>query len=151
MSRTFRISILVLPLGRLPKRLSPRLNVLETPGLPLHAKLASLARRPDIVRSSIRSADSRWSKPIPPPWSPFPGFARFSTLWRGEGLPEGLMGWSAIERSIGSFRVADIQKQCPGVGLDLIRLTLKNLRDSGQVECLGRGQSARWQKRLSGN
>jgi len=53
---------------------------------------------------------------------------------------------SAIDRSIGSFRVADIQKQCPGVGLDLIRLTLKNLRDSGQVECLGRGQSARWQK-----
>ncbi len=53
---------------------------------------------------------------------------------------------SAINRTVGSFRVADIQKECPGVSLDLIRLALKGLRQSGQVECLGRGQFARWQK-----
>jgi hypothetical protein len=52
----------------------------------------------------------------------------------------------AIERTIGPFRVADIQKKCPGVSVDLIRRTLKNFRAAGQVECLGRGQNAEWQK-----
>jgi hypothetical protein len=30
--------------------------------------------------------------------------------------------------------------------LDLIRSVLKNLRSSGKVKCLGRGQSAEWEK-----
>jgi Fic family protein len=51
---------------------------------------------------------------------------------------------SAIDRSVGSFRVADIQRQCPGVSLDMIRKVLKDLRP--QVECLGRGKDARWEK-----
>jgi len=53
---------------------------------------------------------------------------------------------SAIQRHFGSFRISDIQKECPGVSLDLIRSVLKNLRSSGKVECLGRGQNAGWQK-----
>jgi len=53
---------------------------------------------------------------------------------------------SAIGRQLGSFRISDIQKACPGVSLDLIRSLLKNLRRAGKVECLGRGQSAEWQK-----
>ena len=32
-----------------------------------------------------------------------------------------------------------------GVSVDLVRRRLKNLRAEGQVECLGRGQQARWQ------
>lgn len=51
-----------------------------------------------------------------------------------------------IARTSGPFRVADIQKEAPGVSLDMIRQVLKNLRSSKQVECLGRGQSAQWQK-----
>ena len=54
---------------------------------------------------------------------------------------------SAIEKTIRPFRIADIQKECPGVSIDLIRQILKKLRDEGKVECLGRGQSAQWQKR----
>lgn len=53
---------------------------------------------------------------------------------------------SAVGRSTGPFRVADIQKECPGVSVDLIRQVLKNLRGSRKVECLGRGQNAEWQK-----
>lgn len=53
---------------------------------------------------------------------------------------------SAVSRSIGSFRVAEIQRQCPGVSLDMIRRVLKNLQAGGKIKCLGRGQSARWQK-----
>jgi len=53
---------------------------------------------------------------------------------------------SVIRRTAGSFRVADIQRECPGVSVDLIRQVLKSLRSAGQVECLGRGQNAAWQK-----
>jgi Fic family protein len=53
---------------------------------------------------------------------------------------------SLIGRHHGSFRISDIQKECPGVSLDLIRLVLKNLRSSGKVKCLGRGQNAEWEK-----
>jgi Fic family protein len=53
---------------------------------------------------------------------------------------------SAIERARDPFRIADIQRDCPGVSVDLIRQVLKRMRDNGEVECLGRGQSAQWQK-----
>ncbi|MEI9475542.1 MAG: Fic family protein [Deltaproteobacteria bacterium] len=53
---------------------------------------------------------------------------------------------TAIRRHLAPFRISDIQKECPGVSLDLIRSVLKNLRSSGKVKCLGRGQSAEWEK-----
>jgi hypothetical protein len=53
---------------------------------------------------------------------------------------------SAIDRTGQTFRVADLQKECPGVSVDLIRQLLKKLRASGRVQCLGRGQNAEWKK-----
>ena len=53
---------------------------------------------------------------------------------------------TAIRRHLAPFRISDIQKECPGVSLFLIRSVLKNLRSSGKVKCLGRGQSAEWEK-----
>jgi len=53
---------------------------------------------------------------------------------------------NAIGRKLGPFRISDIQKQCPGVSVDLIRSLLKNLRSSGKIKCLGRGQNAEWKK-----
>lgn len=50
----------------------------------------------------------------------------------------------AIDRQEGAFRVADLQKVCPGVSIDLIRRALKVSRPG--VECLGRGRNALWQK-----
>ena len=44
------------------------------------------------------------------------------------------------------FRIADLQKDCPGVSMDMIRHVLKALRAQGKVECLGRGQGARWRQ-----
>jgi len=40
----------------------------------------------------------------------------------------------------------DLQRECPGVSVDLIRRVLKSLRAEGKVECLGRGQQAQWQR-----
>lgn len=56
----------------------------------------------------------------------------------------------AVRRFPGAFRVSDIQRQCPGVSVDLIRQVLKNLRSSGRVKCLGRGQTAQWQRTAKG-
>ena len=53
---------------------------------------------------------------------------------------------AAVTRQPGPFRVADLQKECPGVSIDLIRRVLKDLRTQGRVRCLGRGQNARWSR-----
>lgn len=52
---------------------------------------------------------------------------------------------TAIDQQSDEFGVTDLQKCCPGVGVDLIRKVLKRLKGK-RVECLGRGQSARWRK-----
>ena len=36
--------------------------------------------------------------------------------------------------------------ECPGVSVDMIRRVLKDLRAAGRVECVGRGQGAKWRK-----
>lgn len=56
---------------------------------------------------------------------------------------------NAIQRLADPFRVAEVQQACPGVSVDLIRKVLKALRKEKKVECLGRGQSAVWQKTWS--
>lgn len=52
----------------------------------------------------------------------------------------------AIDRTYAPFSVAELQHRCPNVSVDMIRRILKNLRAKNQIECLGRGQNARWQK-----
>ncbi len=53
----------------------------------------------------------------------------------------------AVESISGNFSVADLQRECPGVGIDMIRRVLKNLQSQGAIECLGRGRNAKWNKR----
>lgn len=53
---------------------------------------------------------------------------------------------AAVGRQKSVFRVADIRAACPGVGIDLIRRVLADLRDEGKIAALGTGRSARWEK-----
>lgn len=53
---------------------------------------------------------------------------------------------NAIERTIGPFSVADLQRDCPGVSVDMIRHVLKQLRDQRKVQCIRRGRNALWCK-----
>ena len=53
---------------------------------------------------------------------------------------------SAIARYRGPFKVSELQKDCPGVGVDMIRKVLKDLKAQGRVDCLSRGQSAQWKR-----
>ena len=62
---------------------------------------------------------------------------------RGE---KGAIVLDAIRRAAGDFSIADLQRECPGVSVDMIRHVLKRLRREDQVECLGRGSSARWRR-----
>lgn len=54
---------------------------------------------------------------------------------------------AAIDRkSDNKFSISDLRRDCPSVSIDLIRLVLKDLQKIGGVKCLGKGQSAKWQK-----
>ena len=52
----------------------------------------------------------------------------------------------AVRTITSPFRLAELQRTCPGVSIDLIRRVLKRLRGEGKVECLGRGQQAQWRR-----
>lgn len=51
---------------------------------------------------------------------------------------------SVIKQQKIPFTISDIQKQCPGVSIDMIRHILKQLKTDGKVKCLGRGKLAQW-------
>jgi Fic family protein len=52
----------------------------------------------------------------------------------------------AIRRQSGEFSVSDLQRECPGVSLDMIRHLLDQQRKAEKIKCLGTGRSARWRK-----
>ncbi|HEY4416438.1 MAG TPA: hypothetical protein VGO57_12170 [Verrucomicrobiae bacterium] len=55
----------------------------------------------------------------------------------------------AITSAVGDFTVTELEKLCPGVGRDLIRHRLKEMKLAGSVECIGRGPGAKWRKRVT--
>lgn len=52
----------------------------------------------------------------------------------------------AIANTDGVFSVSDLQRRCPGVGIDLIRRVLKEMQAGGRIELVSRGQKAAWRK-----
>jgi Fic family protein len=51
---------------------------------------------------------------------------------------------AAIRQELGDFRLADIERACPGVGREWIRTLLADLKAAGEVSCQGKGPAARW-------
>jgi Fic family protein len=51
---------------------------------------------------------------------------------------------SMIRSQRGEFRLAEIERACPGVGREWIRVLLADLKKSGEVKCKGKGPAARW-------
>ncbi len=70
---------------------------------------------------------------------------RLGTLQSPKGEKTSLI-LHAIDKAKGAFSVSDLQNQCPDVSVDMIRRVFKILRSKGRVECLGRGQNAKWRK-----
>jgi len=54
----------------------------------------------------------------------------------------------AVETIGGDFGITDLERLCPGVSRDMIRLLLRDLKAAGRIECLGRGPGAKWRKRV---
>jgi Fic family protein len=54
---------------------------------------------------------------------------------------------AAIQRFSKPFMLSDLERSCPGVSRDMIRKVLRDLQNSGQVECLGRGPGAPWRRK----
>ncbi|HSL82685.1 MAG TPA: hypothetical protein VLF66_07900 [Thermoanaerobaculia bacterium] len=52
----------------------------------------------------------------------------------------------AIHHFHGDFSAAELQAQCPHVGIDLIRRLLRREREAGRLDCTGRGRGARWRR-----
>jgi len=57
----------------------------------------------------------------------------------------------AIAAQRGDFRLADIERACPGVGRDWIRTLLAEFRRQGKLVCHGRGPGARWRAAKKGS
>ena len=54
----------------------------------------------------------------------------------------------AIENLPREFSIRELHSLCPTVSIDWIRRILRQQRQAGYLECIGRGVDARWQKRL---
>lgn len=54
---------------------------------------------------------------------------------------------AAIEVFPGDFTLADVERACPGVSRDMVRLVLRDMQKNGRVSCLGRGPGATWRKK----
>jgi Fic/DOC family len=57
--------------------------------------------------------------------------------------------YAAVERMKGPFTIGELQRECPGVGVDMLRLILRTRKSEKRIECLGRGPKAQW-RRLRG-
>ena len=112
----------------------------------------------DRYYETLELSSRGWHDGAHDPW-PYVSFALFILKTACKELEERLGQTAAprgektelvtrtIREAEGTFRVADLQRACPGVSLDMIRATLKSLRAAGRVECLGRGQSAEWKRK----
>lgn len=54
---------------------------------------------------------------------------------------------SAIDEFKKEFTLSHLEKVCPGVSRDMIRLVLRDLQKLRKVECIGRGPGALWKKK----
>ncbi|MEM9291280.1 MAG: Fic family protein [Acidobacteriota bacterium] len=52
----------------------------------------------------------------------------------------------AVQQQLGEFTLAQIAQTCSGVSRPTIRRVLREMRDEGLVESLGRGPGARWRR-----
>ena len=108
---------------------------------------------------SLYASSQGWHEmrhPILPWWEYFLGvmlFGSYREFERRVGLFNGGRGTKTamVLDTIGHFRndftIREIQDICPNVGIDLIRKILREEKQSGNLECLGRGPSAKWRNR----
>lgn len=53
----------------------------------------------------------------------------------------------ALQNLISPFGIADVERLCPNVSRDTIRLVMNRWREEGRLEMLGRGRDAKWMRK----
>lgn len=53
---------------------------------------------------------------------------------------------AAVERRIGPFAISDLERDCPDVSREMVRVVLNQLRDEGRIGLVGKGRGAKWHK-----
>ena len=71
---------------------------------------------------------------------------RVGLITTGRGTKTAMV-LDAIGHFRGDFAIRDLQESCPHVGIDLIRRILREQKNMGKLECLGRGPNAKWRNR----
>lgn len=106
---------------------------------------------------TLEQSSQRWHEGKHDPW-PYIGFIlnilktayrEFEQRMENSQNPRGektALITQAIRQSPEVFRIADIQRKCPGISVDMIRKVLKDLRDKKLAKCLGRGPASQWQR-----
>lgn len=106
---------------------------------------------------TLEQSSQRWHEGKHDPW-PYIGYLLFilkeayrefekqmEELQNPRGEKTALIT-QAIRQSPEVFRIADIQRKCPGISVDMIRKVLKDLRAEGRTKCLGMGKAAQWKR-----
>jgi Fic family protein len=70
---------------------------------------------------------------------------RVGTLQTGRGSKTELVR-GAVRRRIAPFAISDLERDCPGVSREMIRVVLNQLREEGLVAMEGKGRGAKWRK-----
>jgi Fic family protein len=111
----------------------------------------------DRYYETLEQSSQRWHEGKHDPW-PFVNYVLFILKTANKELerrvgetrsPRGAkteLAISAINRMQGTFRIADLQRECPGVSIDMLRRILKDLQKDNRVACLGRGPGAEWKR-----
>lgn len=71
---------------------------------------------------------------------------RVGLITTGRGTKTAMV-LDAIGHFSSDFKIRDLQESCPHVGIDLIRRILREQKNIGKLECLGRGPNAKWRNR----
>jgi Fic family protein len=70
---------------------------------------------------------------------------RVGDIGGGKGA-KGQQVRAAVGRRIMPFQISELERDCPGISREMIRVVLGQLRDEGKLILEGRGRGARWRK-----
>lgn len=111
----------------------------------------------DRYYETLRQSSQGWHEGQHDPW-PYIGYllfilktayAEFEERVGQMGAPRGektALIRTAISRQTASFSLSGLEAACPGVSRDMIRKVLLDLQRDGEIKCVKRGRSARWDK-----
>ena len=71
--------------------------------------------------------------------------SRVGTITQARGYKRQMV-IDCVMRLPEEFRIADVERVCPGIPRPTINRVLGELRDAGRLESTGRGRDARWRQ-----